>query len=135
MVIVIIIIIITTILIIIVLAQPEMTFVFLFLVELALLFFFLVVLGSPGFNCLLQTSLHFPPRWFPFSFWINHLIAKSYRFPFKAQSHSNFLHRLHRFIMKVIPVAANAIYICRFSVSTVTLLRKHIWKVLNRNFL
>ena len=27
----------------------------------------------------------------------NHLIANSYRFPFKAQSHSNFLHHPHQF--------------------------------------
>ena len=74
-----------------------MTFVFLFLVELALLFLCLVVFNSSGFHCFLQTSLHFQPRWFPFSFFINHLIIMSYRFPFKAQSHSNFLHHLHRF--------------------------------------
>ena len=78
-------------------AQPEVTFVFLFLVELALLFLYLVVFDSPGFHCFLQTSLHFLPRWLPFSFFINHLIPKSYRFPFKAQSHSNFLHHLHWF--------------------------------------
>ena len=71
--------------------------VFLFLVELAMLFLCLKVFDSPGFHCILQTSYHFPPRWFPFSFFISHLIAKSNRFPFKAQFHSNFFHRLHRF--------------------------------------
>ena len=50
-----------------VLAQPEMTFVFLFLLELALLFLCLVVFHSPWFHCFLKTSLHFPPHWFPFS--------------------------------------------------------------------
>ena len=75
------------------LAQPDMIFVF-FFVELALLFLCLVVFDSPGFHCFLQTSLHFLPCWFPFSFFINHLITKSYRFPL---SHTNFLHCLHRF--------------------------------------
>ena len=65
-------------------AQPEITFVFLFLVELALLFLCLVVFDFPGFHCFRQTSLHFPPRWFPCSFLMNHLIAKSYRFPLKS---------------------------------------------------
>ena len=78
-------------------AQPEMTSVSLFLVELALLFLCLVVFDSSGFHCFLKTSLRFLPRWFPFSFFINHLIIKSCRFPFKTQSHSNFLHRLHQF--------------------------------------
>ena len=79
-----------------VLAQPEMTFVFLFLLELALLFL-CRVFHSPWFHCFLKTCLHFPPRWFPFSLFINHLITKPYQFLFKVQSHSNFLHCLHWF--------------------------------------
>ena len=74
--------------------------------------------GSPGFHCFLQTSLHFPPRWFPFSFFINHLIAKSYRFPFKAQSHSNFLHHLHQFHNDCILLLDRLSSPCSFNPST-----------------
>ena len=62
----------------------------------ALLFLCLIVCDSPGLHCFLQTSLRFLPHWIPFSFFINHLIAKLYRFSFKAKSHSNFLHCLHQ---------------------------------------
>ena len=94
-----------------------MTFVCLFFVELALLFLCLEVFDSPGFHCFLQTCLHCLPRWFPFTLFINHLIAKSYQFPLKAQSHSNFLHRLHQFYSDYILFLDCLSFLCSFNPS------------------